>query len=81
MLGVIILRMPICAIKKDCWHRLLEQIIGNKLFANYYLNNNYKLRTNMKTKNVIGSVGRLGFKLLHYSCCNGKRCFFEGSVG
>ena len=56
MLGVIILRMPICAIKKDCWHRLLEQIIGNKLFANYYLNNNYKLRTNMKNRKMLLAV-------------------------
>ena len=35
---------------------LLEQIIGNKLFANYYLNNNYKLRTNMKNKKTLLAV-------------------------
>ena len=56
MLGVIIRRMPICAIKKDCWHRLLELIIGNKLFENYYLNNNYKLRTNMKNRKTLLAV-------------------------
>ena len=55
--------MPICAIKKDCWHRLLELIIGNKLFENYYLNNNYKLSIIRKTKkpfwkNENGKSGR-----------------------
>ena len=42
---------------------------------------------NSNASNVSGELSdgtnkaRLGFKLLHYSCCNGKRCFFEGSVG
>ena len=74
MLGVLILRMPICAIKKDCWHRLLEQIIAHVILKNDRWAVTVLFRAGARPEMGEEDVSALEFPVLLQNCTSMLLC-------